>query len=505
MRGGSDSSTSPCNEVGSMKAVSHISSRPTLQVAVAYIIAQAFYLLTLAPTVLWGDDAKFQRQAYLMDLASDHACEHPLWVLLAHPFTNLPIGDVAYRVNFFSSLCAALAVAVMFATLAKLTKSGWAAAMGAGGLAVSHTFWTHAVRTEVYSLNMLLLAIAFYSLLRARLDRRWLLLSAIAVGLAVDNHVMMWLAILGLGLLAIWRVVREKIAASAWLPALILFALVVGAYDMILGRVHGVSLNVGDYVPTAKELGLGLAMFAVYMVMQFPSPALVVAVTGVRRSFRFRPLAVCLLLILVANVGAVMRFRTPDTYVFYMLAYFVCAFWIALGSQSLLERLGPRSRFSRRTLDVALLLATVAMPVVVYIAAPRLLPRVGITGGRLGIREIPGRPALEYFLLPSKRGYLGARNFAEAALNELPGNAAIIADHTLLQPMLYLQAIEKARPDVHAVEVFVQDQVAFALTQSRERPVYLARTEPYYDLDGLKQHFKVVPQGVVFRLVPIAD
>jgi len=484
--------------------IRRIMSRPALQAAAAYVLAQAFYLFTLAPTVLWGDDAKFQRQAYILDLTSDHPWDHPLWVLLAHPFTKLPLGDVAYRVNLFCSLLAALTVALVFATMVRLTKSVWAAAMGAAGLAVSHTFWTHAVRTEVYSLNMVLLAAALFLLLSPRLERRWLIIAAIAAGLAVDNHIMMWLAIPGLVVLAAWRLTEQRSGVLVWSPALLVFALIVGTYEAVFGRVRGVSFNVESYIPGPRQLGVGLAMFAVYLVMQFPSPAIVVAVKGVRESFRFRPLAICLLLVFVANVGAVLKFTTPDTYVFYMLAYFVCAFWIALGAKGLLEWRWPRARAFRAALAAGLLLATVAMPVAAYVAAPRLLPKVGITAARLGMKEIPGRPALKYFLCPSKRGYHGARNFAEAAFRELAPNAAIIADHTMLQPMLYLQATEKARPDVHPIELYLQEQVPFALAQSKERPVYVARTEPYYDLAGLKQHFEVVPAGVIFRLVPLS-
>jgi hypothetical protein len=480
------------------------SRKPGLLTLIVYAIVQAFYLFTIAPTVLWGDDAKFQRQAFQLDLVHDSPCDHPLWVLFAHPFARLPIGDVAFRVNLFTSICAALAVTIVFATLARITKSHWAAALGASALAVSHTFWMHAVRTEVYSFNLLMLAIVLYSLLRPRLSRGWLIVSAVAAGLAVDNHVMMWLTIPALAILAVLRAMEDGIAVSEWLPAFMSFFSVVGIYNAIARPVHGVSLNPAAYVPAPREMVSGLVMFGVYVGLQFPSPAIVLAVSGLRESMRSRPLALCLLLILLCNFAAVMRFRAPDTYVFYLLAYFSCAFWVGLGASRLSRRLDSWGHSYRRWMRVSLAVAVLALPVAVYSALPRVLPRMGITAARLGIREIPGRPALEYFLQPSKRQHVGARNFAESALNIVPRDAIIIADHTLLQPMLYLQAVEKVRPDVQAVEVFSQDQVSYALSQSGQRPVFLARTEPYYDIAGLSRFFGIVPLGVVFRLVPLS-
>jgi len=126
--------------------------RPLWGPLLAYAVAQAFFLYTIAPTLLWGDDAKFQWMAYLRDTRAGAAYDHRFWVILAHPFTRLPVGDVAFRATLWTSIWAAVAVALVYAVLRRLTSSGWAAAVGAATLMVSHTFWTHAVRAEVYSL-----------------------------------------------------------------------------------------------------------------------------------------------------------------------------------------------------------------------------------------------------------------------------------------------------------------------------------------------------------------
>jgi len=486
-----------------MSTLREWSGRLAWQIIIVYLIAQGFYLLTLAPTVLWGDDAKFQRQAVVLDLVAERAWDHPFWVLLAHPFTWIPLGDQAFRVNLFTSICAALGIAFVFGSVRMLTRSTWAAAAGAGSLMVAHTFWTHAVRAEVYSLNMLLLSIAVFCLLRPRLNWGYLMIAALAAAMAAVNHVMMLLVLPGLGVLALWRVRREGVRLASLIPAAVGFLALTGAYRLLVPYEHLVSMNPADYVPSFRVFVKAVLMFGVYLLLQFPSPGLVLAARGIRRSFERRPVAVALLLIFLANVASVVKFTMRDTYVFYMLAYFVCAFWIGLGWDPAMGWLKRRTGLAERRVGAALLAGLIALPVLTYSLAPGVLGKVGISGGTLNIREIADRPALKFFLFPPKTNHFGARRFAETALDHLPPNSVIIADHTLRQPMLYLQVVEGRRPDVEAVELYLEDQVDFALSESLKRPVFLAETEPYYDIEGLSEHFAVVADGIIYRLDPI--
>jgi hypothetical protein len=210
-----------------------------------------------------------------------------------------------------------------------------------------------------------------------------------------------------------------------------------------------------------------------------------------------------LLLILLANVASVVKFTMRDTYVFYMLAYFVCAFWIGLGWKPAIGWLSRLTKLGPGRVRAGLLAALIALPVLTYSLAPTVLRKAGMRGGSLNIREIDQRPALRFFLFPPKTNHFGARRFAEAALDQLPPNAVIIADHTLLQPMLYLQVVERRRQDVEVVELYEEEQVGFALSESLNGRVFLAETEPYYDIEGLSEHFEIVAEGIIYRLDPI--
>lgn len=472
--------------------------RPVLLVFGVILAAQVIYLWTLAPTVLWGDDAKLQIQAYELDITVDSQADHPLWVLLAHPFVRLPIGNPAYRANLFTSLCAAIAVGFSFAAMRRFNGSTIAAITGAAALTVSHSFWTHAVRTEVYSLNLLVLAASIYLLVTAA-EARWRLLAAwFLLGLGVVHHVMLWVVVPGLFYFS-WHIYRR--AASKYrslVMALLFFAIPQLVIKILMDAAPGPNLDPLAYVPTLRTFSRESAKLVLYLGLQYPSPAALLAVLGGIAGLRQSPMGVALLLIFLANIAAAINLTFPDKYVFYNLAYFAVAFWAAYGMAGLVK---IRPQIRSRPYVVAFLLASVLlMPPVVYTALPHVLPAFGITGDTLGIREIPGRPALAYFLNPSKRGYTGAAWFATAALEDLPPNATIIADYTVAMPMMYLQQVEGLRPDVQIASLAGSDQIPFAIQSAENGPVFLALTGKYYDTETLSEYFTIEPAGAVHRL-----
>lgn len=136
--------------------------------------ALILYVSTLAPGLLWGggDFATFQTMAYLLEIELPSGIfGHPLWVILVHPFTWLPIRDPAWRANFACAVFAAGALVLVFLTTRRLTRSVPASLLATAALAVSHTFWTYAVMAQVYSLNALLLIACIYLLLSMETPR----------------------------------------------------------------------------------------------------------------------------------------------------------------------------------------------------------------------------------------------------------------------------------------------------------------------------------------------
>src|SRR6058998_1561460 len=194
-----------------------------------FLIALLLYCCTLAPTVTLTDSGELIVVAHGLGVA--HPPGVPLWVMLAHLASLVPLGNVAVRINFSSALFAALASAMLTLVVAELiitasylpktkergarkkTKTAdsavdpvltFAPAVGAGLLmAFSRTLWSYATIAEVYTLNTLLILTVFFLMLRWRrcilADRtnndtaimihdRWLYAAALVFGLALGVH-----------------------------------------------------------------------------------------------------------------------------------------------------------------------------------------------------------------------------------------------------------------------------------------------------------------------------
>ena len=130
-------------------------------------LAAVLYLGTAARTITWehggADGPELAAVAYLLGVA--HPTGYPLYTMLGHLFTLLPIGEVAFRMALFSTACGCVAVTLVAAMVRRLSPEDDSSRIfgaGAGGLslAVAPLFWSQANVTEVYSLNMALLSCA---------------------------------------------------------------------------------------------------------------------------------------------------------------------------------------------------------------------------------------------------------------------------------------------------------------------------------------------------------
>jgi hypothetical protein len=159
-----------------------------------FVLVMVLYLETLAPTVLYLkqpemlDAVMLQMQVSVLGIT--HPTGYPTYLMLTHLFTYLPFGEPAYRVNLASAVYAALAVVAVYAAGLLLSRRVVAAASGALAFGLGTALWSQAVIAEVYTLNALLVSVTIVVLLLWREYRkdRYLLLSALLVGLCLTNH-----------------------------------------------------------------------------------------------------------------------------------------------------------------------------------------------------------------------------------------------------------------------------------------------------------------------------
>ena len=156
--------------------------------AIVFILSFIVYLATLSPTVGWGDSGEFITATYTLGVL--HPTGYPLYTMLGHLFTYLPIGSIAYRVNFMSAVFASLAVLILYFISLKLIRSPRIALATALIFAFSYAFWSQAVIAEVHTLSMLLLAITFFLVLKWKESNnlRYLYGASFTYGLSLSNH-----------------------------------------------------------------------------------------------------------------------------------------------------------------------------------------------------------------------------------------------------------------------------------------------------------------------------
>jgi len=112
---------------------------------------------SLAPGIVADlDTPMFQFIGRVLGVA--HNPGYPLYVLLTYPIAILPFGSLPYRINLFSAVCGALAVALVFLVARRLGCGRPASLAASLGLAFGQVFWSQAVIAEVYTLHAALVA-----------------------------------------------------------------------------------------------------------------------------------------------------------------------------------------------------------------------------------------------------------------------------------------------------------------------------------------------------------
>lgn len=204
----------------------------------SFTVPLFIYLLTLAPSVTFFDSGEFITA--ISCLGSPHSPGYPFFVNYGKPFTWLPFGSVAFRVNFATAVSGALACYGTYLLtlyllqneqinanekLDRFVKKG-AALAASIAFCCSPRLWLQSNHDKPYPLLAFIVAITLYLVLRWRDSYRdgsekpsFIFMAAFLSGLATGTHQTIILMIPSFAFLILtmnWRIVfrvRDFIAA----------------------------------------------------------------------------------------------------------------------------------------------------------------------------------------------------------------------------------------------------------------------------------------------------
>lgn len=543
-----------------------------------FLMVLGFYLYTLAPSVNWADSARLQMEVMLggstywflneasqvpmdglpFDRLGVAAWDHPLYVMLGQVFLALPWGEPPFRINLMSAVTAALAIALVYRVGLFLVRDRWAAALGALALAVSHTFWFHAVISEAYTLHTLFMISLIWLALRWPHYRCWreLMLFVLLAGLGLANHVMLALTLL----LAVVYMVVITVANADGSPGFRTL-LLPRRYAVLLEELRGwrsivlVGLFAAGFAPwwiqfirMARIIGLPLTLeiaggspwlghrlllaqswwaasanlvgYFGWLLYQFTPIGVALGLCGFVLMWRAQPhVARFLLALFLIHAAFSANYSVPDRFSFHLPSYLVFALAITWGIARLTHRPDARLLPGEKRLTIGLrglLLVPILAPIALYAITPSALRAVGLTESRLGIQPIGtgARDTLTYFLDPNKRGDDSAARFGRSTLAQLAPDALVFtpksSDQEAYVVLRYFQIVEGLRPDVHLelmlfdpVDDISQALLAQVHSQMWCRPLYLVSLNPdTYPLATLRTEFEIVPEANLYRLLP---
>lgn len=148
------------------------------------LIALIIYYITTCRSIWIGDSGEFSLVLHTLGIC--HPPGYPLFTILGRIFMVFtPFLRPTFAANLFNVVIAAAVVSIIYYIFQRYL-SRWAAMILSLLWAFTPLFWAETAGVEIYTLNMLLIALAFLAI-ESNHPRRWLIIIYI-FGLAMTNH-----------------------------------------------------------------------------------------------------------------------------------------------------------------------------------------------------------------------------------------------------------------------------------------------------------------------------
>lgn len=427
-----------------------------------FLASLTLHMLTSARTVTFSDSGDFLMA--LHTVGNCHGPGYPLYLMTAKLFTlAFPFGSLAFRASLYSGIFASFTSCLIYWIVLKISKSRTGGILAAAAFCFSYTFWYQSVIPETYSLNAFFIALLIVLALRwvklvsegnRRSADNTLCAFAFCYGLALTNHFTILFLLPAFLLLALQTDWRQALAPRNLLRIAAFFALGLLPYlYQPAAAFRGPAYNYGDpatltnwlkhmsvYYQRSGLLEYPWAMlprrfwsFFGTLNTEFPYAAWLGAV-GFASSFRRRNrrYAFFLLALFLLSLLPVMTYSQYESVLrahFYYPAYLFFALWMGLGAATVVEvcgRLAGQGKIVTRNFATS----TAALALVALVTVSSFV----------------------HYGYVDKSRYTYARDAAKRMLDSTePGSIVIAETDNLVFPCLYLQIVEKSRPDVRVI------------------------------------------------------
>ena len=445
--------------------------------AFVVLLALGIYLRTMLPSTGFWDTG--EAQTLPPTLSIFHPTGFPTYTMLGWLWSQLPIGEVAWRMNLLSGVCVALAsgfvVLISGHLIAERDRALRATAAGVAGAAFAFASepWENATRADVHAISILSVTILLWLLFTWRAAERdgspraggWLIGAALAFGLGLGVHPIIGLFAIGIGA---WLFVVDRRFWRRW-RLIALCAVVVAIGLASFGYIWLRAITDPEpplfyarpdtwerfrYLVFAEQFGSlfrdfrePLADIAAkwdiaerVLAAQFVAPGwLLVAIGAAVVAGRSLGTFAVLILFVVANVAYSMNFRDGDIDRYYMPTVAVLAPLLGVALAAIAAACGRAvAEVGRRlvsSLDARRVLAALSGAVVLGLGA--LLPAASLVTGYEAHDQSQNRDADEWV----------------ASVHELlPPNAVVVSWWSYSTPLWHHRWVLGERPDLTIID-----------------------------------------------------
>ena len=445
--------------------------------AFVVLLALGIYLRTMLPSTGFWDTG--EAQTVPPTLSIFHPTGFPTYAMVGWLWSQLPIGEVAWRMNLLSGLSVALASGIVVVITGHLIRGGerglraTAAGIAGAAFAFASEPWENATRADVHAISILSVTVVLWLLVTWRAAERanspraggWLVAAALAFGLGLGVHpivglfafgIVGWLFVVDPRFWRRWRLIALCAAAVAlgigsfayiWVRAITdpeppLFYARPDTWDRFRYLVLAEQFSglFRDFREPRADLAAKWADAERVLAAQFVAPGwLLVAIGSAVIAARSLGTFAVLLLFVVGNVVYSMNFRDGDIDRYYMPTVAVLAPLIGVALAAIAtacaQAVAEVGRRLVNTLDARRQLASFGGALVLGLGA--LLPAASLVTGYDAHDQSQNRDADAWV----------------ASVHELlPPNAVVVSWWSYSTPLWHHRWVLGERPDVTIID-----------------------------------------------------